>query len=92
MINQKKKILSSRTLRRGAPLTVQKQWGGEGGSGLLEPLDGLLLAGTGLHHHGSDHQQAAGPAQDVAPDASGELNIIVKELLFLSAFQSVLLD
>jgi len=55
MMNQKKKILTSRTLRRGAPLTVQKQWGGEGGSGLLEPLDGLLLAGT-------DQQPSSTPA------------------------------
>ena len=81
-----KKTLTSRTLRRGAPLIVQKQWGGEGGSGLLESLDGLLLAGTGLYHHGSDHQQAAGPAQDVAPDASGELNIIVREIFFMVSF------
>ena len=37
------KTLTSRTLRRGAPLIVQKQWGGEGGSGLLGDLSGLLL-------------------------------------------------
>ena len=56
---------------------MQKQWGGEGGLGLLEPLDWLLLAGPGLHHHGRDHQHLDGPAQDVAPEASEELNIIV---------------
>ena len=37
------KTLTSRTLRRGAPLTVQKQWGGEGGLGLLGDLLDFFL-------------------------------------------------
>ena len=51
-----KKTLTSRTLRRGAPLIVQKQWGGEGGSGLQEDLIGLLhVPGPHAVKHQAEH-------------------------------------
>ena len=46
-----------------------KQLGGEGDTGLLAHLDGLLHAGPGQDHHGRDHQQPAGPAEEVVPKA-----------------------
>ena len=51
-----RKTMTNRTLRRGAPLIVQKQWGGEGGSGLLGDLSGLLeIPGPQAVKHQAEH-------------------------------------
>ena len=53
---------------------MQKQWGGEGGPGLLAHLDGLLHAGPDQDHHGRHHQQLAGPAEEVDLMPGAEYN------------------
>ena len=57
------------------------QLGGEGGSGLLAHLDGLL-AGPGRDHDGRHHQHPAEPAEEVVPNAR-KLNIIVSLAIIL---------
>ena len=50
-------------------LTVQKQLGGEGGPGLLDSLDGLLLAGPDHHHHQPQEPEVQGGGEVACLDA-----------------------